>query len=51
MKAQGVEAIAGIELYEHKTQIIKWKHIITPFEKRAKNRAYLLTSEWANRIW
>jgi hypothetical protein len=23
MKAQGVEAIAGIELYEHKTQIIK----------------------------
>jgi hypothetical protein len=25
MKELGIESIAGVELYEHKTQIIRWK--------------------------
>jgi hypothetical protein len=25
MKDLGVDSIAGIELYEHKTQVIRWK--------------------------
>jgi hypothetical protein len=25
MKELGVDSIAGIELYEHKTQVIRWK--------------------------
>jgi hypothetical protein len=25
MKEMGLDSIAGVELYEHKTQVIRWK--------------------------